>query len=213
MMKTFLQSFVALFFVSVGAILASDLHRVSLDASKTLQDADRVFLNVNSTAQNLSTTTGKINHAVDAELLEFQKTQAALRLAITFTDKNLNDPETGVLPQTREVLNHADMNVTAVSQSFEDAANDLHPALMSFAQAGQNAADDLASPAIKDSLSNIDRATLETAGTATDVHAETTLLVGKTRDAFKPKNKALTILQMVIGNTVTGAELFYYLSH
>jgi hypothetical protein len=212
-MKTFLHFFVVFFAVSTGAILAVDLHRVSMDASKTFRDADVAIIHLDSTAQNLSTASAKFNHSVDAQLLEFQKTQAALREVIVFTDKNLNAPGTGVLPQLREVLTHTDGNMATVAASFQSTANDLHPALVNFADAGKFAARDLNSPLIDDSLANMNRASFEAAGAVTDVHAETTLLVGKTRDAFKPKNKALTILQMVIGNTVTGAELFYYLSH
>ena len=48
-------------------------------------------------------------------------------------------------------------------------------------------------------------------GIATDTHTETTLIVGQTREAFKPKNKFLSIVQLLAGGTLSGAELFYYL--
>ena len=50
-------------------------------------------------------------------------------------------------------------------------------------------------------------------GTLANVNAESGLIVAKTKKAFAPKNKFLTVLQMAGGSTVTGAELFYYLTH
>lgn len=219
-MKKAFQIAIVLLAVLVGVILALDLHHALLSATQAFNDADHTILQLDSVASNASATTDKINLSIDAQLREFQKTQAALRLAITFTDKNLNDPITGVLPQARQTLKDSDVNLFAVSQSAQgvlgnlrDDATGLRPVLSNFAEAGQAATDDLSDPSIKATLANMNRTTFEVAGVATDAHTETTLLVGKTQDAFKPKNKALTILEMLVGNTVTGAELFYYLRH
>lgn len=64
----------------------------------------------------------------------------------------------------------------------------------------------LSDPLIHDSFVQAD-------GTLANVNAESGLIVAKTKKAFAPKNKILTVLQMAGGSTVTGAELFYYLTH
>lgn len=207
--------------VVIGAFLAVDLHRVCVSAERFLNDADAAMIQAQATATNLNQTTAKINAAADSEVKEFQKTQAAIRLAVTFTDKNLNDPRTGAIPALRDMAQHLDANQAALAVSLERDSDDLHveltqdvhPAIQNLTLAENAALADLSDPSIKSTLANIQVASLETSGVAKDVHTETSLLVGKTQDAFKPKNKALTILQMLIGNTVTGAELFYYLSH
>lgn len=200
--------------VSFAAVLTLlKIRELAVDLDVSVRMSDTILRNVNDSTKNISSASFKWSQAANAEIIEVHKTQAAIREAVVFTDKNLNDPASGVLPQLRVAIVDTNKNFGLVSDSVAATAQSLKPITENVARVTAIAAESLADPNIKDAVKNIDATTLELAQATQDVHTETTLIVGETRKAFKPENKFVSILKAVAGGTVTGAELFYYLTH
>lgn len=104
---------------------------------------------------------------------------------------------------------------TDMSSRLQPSINDLNVTMRNLSEfstaLNQAEAEDF--PKIQASLDNIEVITKQTAGVAEDTHTETTLIVGKTRKAFAPQNKFLSVLKLTGGSAVTVVELAYYLSH
>jgi len=104
-------------------------------------------------------------------------------------------------------------NATAAAAALEASLGNLAPAVKSATESLDNVAKITGDPAIADTLANIQKTSAEAAGIAADAHTETGLIVQQTRQAFKPKNKFLAVLQMLGNGTISGAELYFYLTH
>jgi hypothetical protein len=149
--------------------------------------------------------------------LETYKTMASLRLTITRTDQSINDVL--VLKLGAALDGTTELSTTAAA-NLAQTMEGLRPTLANLSRASAAAADALADPQINETLQHLDDtaahaadAANQMAGVAADAHAETGLIVGQTREAFKPQNKLLSIAKMLAGGTVTVAELLYYLTH
>jgi hypothetical protein len=189
-----------------------------LDLQDTLSDASGTLTSAKATISRLD---GTVSHAdaflkaaqplfqaetkrIQASTQELQKTEASARLLIVRTDESLNGKAgmQGLIPQA-----------TAALQQITADTKQLEPSLENFSRGTQGLANAANDPSIQASLKSLATVTEQTAGVATDAHAETSLILGQTRKAFEPESRVKTILKMLFNGTLNGAELFYYLSH
>jgi hypothetical protein len=122
-----------------------------------------------------------------------------------------------LLDKGNNTLGDLDFAVTQMSENMTSDVNQtvvsLRPAIQNLVSASAGAADAMNDPAIKATLANMQSASGQVVGIAEDAHTESSLVVAQTRQAFKPKNKFLAVLQMLGGGAVTAAEGFYYFTH
>jgi len=141
--------------------------------------------------------------------------------------KSLVDKSSLVLDNTNKSIVHLDdviteitavvptvnQSVIRITNDADGIANGVQPILSNAAEASSAVVGLASDPSIHESLTHIDTLTAEAAGVATDAHTETGLLVARTREAFKPENKFLSILKLVGGGTISAAEFYYYITH
>ena len=210
----------ALCFASLEiGLLARNLSRTvsssSSQLSLVLQHLDRVAGHADQGIAQLDVATAAEMATLARTNTEVLKASANLHDLLIHTDLSLNGTKEhpGLLPQlaitvdsTHTLLSHTTIDIDSISDS-------LKPGVDNFVLASSQARELLSSPDIPSTLHNVNLTSSQVLGIATDTHTETGLIVGKTREAFAPKNKFLSVLQMVGGGTVTAAELFYYLTH
>jgi hypothetical protein len=95
-----------------------------------------------------------------------------------------------------------------MGDSAADLASQVQPILLNASEATR-----IASNGLSESLPDLQATVHETRGIAEDVHTETGLIVGKTKEALTPESKIKMILKGLVNGTLTAASLWYYLSH
>ena len=148
---------------------------------------------------------------------------------IAIDERNAQDKQLETVQElstkTYSLLDDADNMVKQVSNlvpiladSIKNTTDDARVTMYSSQRLMEAATDDLSGPAIKDTLASIQDSSKNTAevtknmiGVTDDIHTETSLLVGKTKDAMKPRNKAISVLKFMLDGTLTGSELYYYI--
>lgn len=192
--------------------LERNINRVVLVLPQTLSSIQSIETNTTRTEAELSGLLNTTRHIAIAE----QKAQ----------DDQLHTVQL-LETKTYMVLDDTDLTVKQIgalapilADSIQTTTQDVHVDLDRGQHLMEAATDDLSSPSIHITLDNMEKAsenfvqvTHNTIGVTQDMHEETNMLVSKTRDAMKPENKAKSILKFFISSTLTGAELFYYLSH
>jgi hypothetical protein len=188
-----------------SAVVARQAQATLLDYSRFSQDATGVTAEMRSTLKSVrkaneetARNSARATATLNADLEKFGK----------------------VLDQTSYAVENIDMITDALGHQASDVLSDAHgairdaqPAIANFNRAAAGAADAMNDSAIRATLANVEQTSQQVVGIATDAHTETSLIVGQTKKAFEPKNKFWSILQLVIGQTINGAALYYYLSH
>ena len=143
-------------------------------------------------AQHLSSTLDKIDAASNVQLKDFAATQRSIRKLIVLTDKNLNDPYSGALPQLRVSL-----------ANISGTLDQLKPTLSNLSSGSAALDTDLRSPQIKIALDNVaaaaantNKMTQEGAATLADVQEGVHYEV---KQLEKPVNKMEAALKFVAG--------------
>lgn len=211
-------------FLGGGGLLLHHLN-IALDtASERLtaatSDASDTLSRVNNVLQQVSDTVSTVEGTAKTEQGSVrQGTREALKVAtdahdlLAHTDITLNCrrgaigcPDGGLVPAAAAIVVQAQGELAGASQ-------ELQPIAANFTQASNALAVGLSQdmPLLRDSLIQLRMISLDSAGIASDAHEETTLIVGKTREAFAPQNKFLTVLKALGGGTLSVAELVYYL--
>jgi len=182
----------------------TDAHTEALKLDATLTDLDR----------DAVIASGTLTH-IEKASREWQTKQNQLAdQAITATSTLTAD-----LTQAGQLLSTANSLAESQQQSLTalegTAGESLRTVTGSFANLVEQAQPGLNNftAASADLSAGINRTMPEIQGMAADGHTETSLIVKQTKEAFKPKNKFLAILQMLGGGTINAAELYYYLSH
>jgi hypothetical protein len=190
----------------------SDAAAITRQAQATLLDYSRFSQDATGVTAELRSTLKAVKKANEQTAANAARSSATLNTDLVKFGK--------LLDQASYTVENVDMEASALSHQASDVLTDAHgaivdaqPAIANFNRAAAGAAEVMNDPAIHATLTNVEQTSQQVVGIATDAHTETTLIVGKTKEALAPKNKFLAILQMVVGNTVTAAELFYYLSH
>jgi len=159
-------------------------------------------------AKTGAATLGAEGKRLDASTEELRKTERATRTLIDFTNKSLNEPEKGLLPQTTASLVRFDQ----VQIAALDSINKLQPILVDAGGATKNAANLLADPSILDTLKHAD-------ASASNIQDGTANLAGATKDVKeaadyelaqikKPVNFWYTLLKTALGLGSQGRVLF-----
>lgn len=182
------------------------------ESQATLVDAHRVILVAGGTVNQLRDTIRDTQKSNEALARNSARATAQLNTDLVKFGK--------VLDQVSSTTADIDMATEALSHQASDVLADAHgtviqaqPAIANLTRAAAGAAEVMNDSNIHATLANVQQTSQQVVGIATDAHTESSLIVKQTQKAFEPKNKFWSIMQMVVGNTVTGAELFYYLSH
>jgi len=184
-------------------VTLENVDRVAIVAGVTASEVQKGALEWQKASKAQSSATTKALSHVDAVAAQFSSFVSA-------TDKSLNS---GLIPQLQAIAQ--EQNSALLSNQARVGANldTLQNELESLRRTTDAATAQISDPSIKTSLANVAAASEQMAGVASDAHTESGLIVAQTREAFKPKNKVLAVLQLIGGGTVTAAELFYYLTH
>lgn len=200
-------------------LLVQDVRREMSKVDYTLtvtaaafNDAHNIAINTTRTEAELAGLLNETRHiAIDARAAD--KQQLAALDAITKRTVVLLDNLNGTTVAMRGAVDSLNVIGPQVVATLGGLSLDAH-ATMGATQGTLNAATaDLNAPELHSSLASIASATNAGAGAMGDVHTETTLIVGKTREAFAPESKIKSILRMVFDGTLNAASLYYYLSH
>lgn len=171
-----------------GVLNATRKSVLTPEQVKTLVDkAGRVLDNTNVALVNASTTITSANKSMT----------------------HLDD----VLTETAQVVPTVNQSVIRVTSDVDSVVKNVNPLLMNATTATKAAALAMSDPSIHETLVHVDNTSANMEGITNDVHTETGLIVARTKDAFKPQNKALAIAKFLGGGTISLAELFYYLTH
>lgn len=210
----------ALYLIGQGGLLLRDARKYLADDSKQLQqaitDADRTTIIVGGVARNLElesrTWANQEAALANQSSTAINSLNASLRAVNTFTltATSLLESQSQSLKSLEQT---ASQSISAMGTSVAQLSPAAQAALSNLNSASQELRDQLSDPAIRATLANLESTSQQVAGVASDAHTETGLIVSQTRQAFKPKNRLLSILKMLGGGTVTGAELVYYMSH
>ena len=170
-----------------------------------------------ATIQHTNAVEDRLSMAADEQTVYWQKTEQQVYKLVTDTkgiivrtDRSLNDE---LIPSVKRSVDastalqqQAARNLGDATVHIDTAIDSLEPGIASFNKAATGAATAMSDPAIHETLVNID-------GITADGHTETSLFVDRTRKAFAPKNKFLSLLQLAGGGTLSAAEFYYYLTH
>jgi hypothetical protein len=196
------------------SLVCWDLHKL---LTVGLGQIDSIAQNANNVLISAHNTETKLNSAADAESAYWDKASreslkviAATKEVLVRTDCNLNGGPgcPGALPMLTATLK----NTAGLTQQTQEEISALGPAIQNLSKASASAAEIMSDPSIRDSLRNVDATSIQMAGVAADAHTESTLLVGRTKEALKPPNKYTAAAKLVLGSTLTVAELIFYLT-
>ena len=191
-----------------------DLDRAVRQADLTLQKIADTAIVVGGAAGNFEKGTRPL--ATEQKLVADQTLQAT---------KELNSDLLAVatlLSTANSAINTASSSASGLSQkasesltSLTELSTDAKPILQNLSATSLTLAQGTAEamPKIQASLENIQETSHDIEGVAQNADTESGLIVDQTRKAFAPKNKFLSILQMVGGGAINGAELYYYFTH
>jgi hypothetical protein len=197
----------ALIFVAIEAGLT--LHRVQGALPGMVADVHNMATDYERMAQDVVGVTGEVRRTLKQTQNDSARTAANIAGATETLNVDLEKLGTfevdadAALKGAQEQGGALTVRANAVLDALDRDAGDAGDAIVHIDASTQRV---LGDPLIHDSFVQAD-------GTLANVNAESGLIVAKTKKAFAPKNKILTVLQMAGGSTVTGAELFYYLTH
>jgi hypothetical protein len=197
----------ALIFVAIEAGMT--LHRVQEALPGMVADVHSIATDYERVAQDVVGVTGEVRKTL--KQTQDDSARAAANIAGATEALNGDLEKLGTFEVDADVaLKGAQaqgatltVRANAVLDALDRDAGNAGDAIVHIDASAQRV---LSDPLIHDSF-------VQANGTLANVNAESGLIVAKTKKAFAPKNKFLTVLQMAGGNTVTGAELFYYLTH
>ncbi len=201
----------------LGGELAWSVHVARPHLLVTLENVDRTVIVAGAAAGDVERSArvwesaSKAQIAASTAVLGSTKSAlSALQVLVSKTDAQLNGY---ILPSLATAVSQQNQSLLATQKGLQDELEAFRPVLANLTSASASAASAMANPAIPASLDNVQAISKALQGVAEDAHTETGLIVAQTRQAFKPKNKFLAVLQFIGGGTISAAELYYYLTH
>jgi hypothetical protein len=204
----------ALIFVAIEAGLT--LHRVQEALPGMVADVHNMATDYERMAQDVVGVTGEVRRTLKQTQNDSARTAANIAGATETLNVDLEKLGTfevdadaalkGAQAQGGALTVRANKTIDALNETIGGINRDAGAAGETITHFDETTQRVLSDPLIHDSFVQAD-------GTLANVNAESGLIVAKTKKAFAPKNRVLSVMQMIGGNTVTGAELFYYLTH
>jgi hypothetical protein len=221
---TYLRNLLIVIFLVMGICCLYDLHELLVaqtnQLAETEQDSRQALTQLILLIANVN---GKVN-AIDAAEVNIET--LAILQRVRFTVDSLGSTA-GIVRKAAIAQNKywADGSIK-LNQDLDDLhglvgtatkqVELLEPILKDANLIASNLSSATAPAVLYPILSNINTTSInmaiaskEVAGMAVDGHKETSLLYGQTVEAFKPKNRWLTVLDMATGGLFKGLELYY----
>jgi hypothetical protein len=213
-------------FTAMACLVLADVHLALRDLRR---DAGGLTSQVSTTLAQINATEKDTSAKLAADEQQISDTAVAVKHIVQRADQQLygRDLRSGLFGQAAALLARFDALAAQETQDLHGTALDVHatiaalqPALANLTAASAAAADDLADPAIRDSLHHIDAAAVNVAGTSqqflgvtTDMHKGTTMAVQAEYDWLHPapEKLAVRLLKFFGGHLVDGTELAWYL--
>lgn len=193
-----------------------NLNSNARELQATLTDAHRVVLATGGAVSNIEKSSRKWD-ARENEIANQTSTAISTLNASLLEVSTFTSTATSLLKSQQQSLNALESTASASISTMGTSVAALSPtaqaALSNLNSASQELRDQLSDPAIRATLINLQGTSEQVEGIAADAHVETGLIVSKTREAFKARNRFLSVLQMLGGGVINGAELVYYLGH
>jgi hypothetical protein len=184
------------------ATIAPEILRVLASTETAAASIQAIELNTTRTEAEMAGLLNAERHSVVDQKRVFDSAASTFD-SVNVTVRSINDT---LIPRMVAVLDSADTAVAGVGDSARVVGLDADSLVEKVGPLLEAATSDLTDPAIHGTLANVK-------GITADMHEETGIILKQTKQAFAPKNKIISLLKAIVGGTVTGAELFYYLSH
>lgn len=172
-------------------LVGNNLDRTVSLAQTTLQKTNATLDDVHSSVALVQDTLQKEALSFDDQKKEFAKTQRSLRAAIDYTNKSLNEPVVGLLPQTAATVAQIGKDSSATFDGLNKSTVDLDAAIKDFDT-------QVSAPEIHQTLVGMDQTSANLAETTKHLDSVTAMGEAEVKRLTKPASLSKTVFLNLI---------------